>query len=339
MKRRVGALLVALAVAGCGRPAAAPATPAVAKLHLEPITDLAPAAGLRWLVALKPRELAANPALIPAIDRLVTSKRFATFAERNGVDIRAVGELVLAGYPETTLTLARATLDPAKVEAAWSGRMVHVDGRSLDRATTDPLANIVRSWGSVGTEREQIAIFGREAVGLELGRFGPLRAAELFAEGRLKRASPALRADPLLRTTALVGDAPVRAFAPGPFTGDLAAGLGGLLGAATAVAGAARVVEPVATGAGGHTGLAFTVLLTGAWGADAPVAADRLRAAFDVLAATSVGLLLGLSHPLAAARVSSTADMLELEVTLDAEALADGLRAATAATVEEIMER
>jgi hypothetical protein len=211
-----------------------------------------------------------------------------------------------------------------------------VDGRSIDRATTDPLAQVVRTWGSSGAEPEELVLLGREALGLAIGRSGPLRAAELFAMDRLKRASPALHAAPLDRAAALLGDAPVRAFAPGPFTGELASGLGGLMGAATAIAGRARVVDP---GGADRPSLAFAVVVLGAWGDEAHAAADRLLAAFGVLADSGIGRLLGLRSPVAPARVHASPEALTLEVTVDAYTLAAGLRDATGATVDAIMGR
>jgi hypothetical protein len=199
-----------------------------------------------------------------------------------------------------------------------------VDGRSIDRPTTDPLASIVRTWGSFGGDQEQLVLFGREALGLDIGRSDPLRAAELFAMERLKRASPALRTDPLRQAARLLGDAPLLAFAPGPFTGEAAGGLGGLLGAATAA---------------DRPGLAITVVLLGAWGNDGQAAADRLLSAFGVLADSGIGRLLGARSPIAPARVRASPEALTLEVTIDAFTLAAGLHDATGATVDAIMDR
>jgi hypothetical protein len=184
----------------------------------------------------------------------------------------------------------------------------------------------------VDGKRQQLAIFGREALALEQGSFGPLRAAEYFARGRLKRARPALLVEPLARLAALLGDAPLRVFAPGPFEGDQGKGLGGLLAGATAVGGAAVPHERDPDGA-----LAVRFIVTGAWGSDAGEAAKRLRAAFDLLASDPLGRLMGVDHPLEGPVAYGEAEALRLEVTVDALGVATGLRDATGATIEEVM--
>jgi hypothetical protein len=329
MNRRQVLALLAGALAACrGGPSATPDARSAPVLKLEPLVGLVPAAALVWLIDLQLHDLLANPVLAPAVSLLVPSDRFDAFAARHGgVDLRAVSRLVLAEYPDaTTLALARTPVQPGRVEAAFAARAVVVEGRAVE-------GGITRFWGSVGHDREQVAVFGTDGVGLERGRLGPLRAALYFAQGRLRKALPALAADPLARPAALLGEAPARAFAPGPFVGEWAAGLGGLLRATTAVAAAAA---PVGRGAG-KGALELRVLLMGAWGQDAPAAAGRLGAAFQLLASDPLGRLMALDHPLEEPRVSGDAEALRLEVVVDPLALARGLHDATAATIAEIM--
>ncbi len=330
-----------LLVACGGRGPKAPPGPTTPPLHTTPLTDLAPAASLVWLVDVRPRDIASHAELLPAIGELMPPERLRTFAAKNGgVDLLSVEELTVAAYPETVLWLARTPFDPNAVEAAFAARVVRVEGRSLDWADGDPLARIARTWGTAGTDRVQLALLGREAIAVEVGRLGPLRAAELLAEGRLKRASPALKASPLAEAAAQAGEAPLQAFAPGPFTGDLAKGLGGLLGASTAVGASARVVDAGVPGAGGKAeagALACRIVLLGAWGDDAPAAAERLLAAWTVLAESPLGRLTGIDRPVAPPRAVSERGALVLEVTVDARAVAHGLREATGASVDEIM--
>jgi hypothetical protein len=203
-----------------------------------------------------------------------------------------------------------------------------VDGRAIE-------GDVTRFWGTVGTEREQVAVVGGDAVGMERGRFGPLRAALYFAEGKLRRALPALRAEPLARAAALLnadGPAPLRAFAPGPFEGEWAGGVGGLLRGATAVAGAARPRERAPNGS-----LWISLVLTGAWDDQAPAAAERLRAVFGVFADDPLGRLMGLRQPLDGPRVSWEKDALRLDVVLDPLELGRGVHAATDAKMAEIL--
>jgi hypothetical protein len=329
MTRRGALALLAGALVGC-RPgaAAAPQGAPAPALKLEPLVGLAPAAGLIWLVDARPADLLALPAVVSAVSVVLPAERFDAFARRHGgVDLRRATELVVAGYEAATLALAHTPVEPGRVEAAFAARAAMVEGRAVEGGVT-------RFWGNVGGERQQVGVFGAEAVGLELGRLGPLRAAEYFAQGKLKRASPALSAEPLARVAALLGDAPARAFAPGPFTGPWAKGLGGLLGASTAAAIAAR---PVAGDQAPGGALDVQVLLAGAWGKDASAAAERLGASFQLLANDSLGRLMGLDHPLEEPRVSGDGEALRLGVLLGTVALARGLHAATDARITEIM--
>lgn len=323
--RREALALLAGALAACRGGAAATPEPPGAELKLEPLVGLAAAAGLAWLVDVRPAELLASPPVASAVSVVLPPDRFDAFAGRHGgVDLRLATELVVAGYDGATLALARAPVQPGRVEAAFGARAVVVEGRAVEGGVT-------RLWGSVGGERQQVGVFGARAVGLERGRLGPLRAAIYFAQGRLRRALPALSADPLARVAAVLGDAPVRAFAPGPFAGEWAKGLGGLLGAATAVGLAARPLKDRGSA------VDLQVLLTGAWGTDAPAAAERLAAAFQLLANDSLGRLMGVDHPLEEPRVSGDHEGLRLGVVLDLAALARGLHAATDARISEIM--
>lgn len=329
MTRRSALGLLLLAACG-GRGAIAPAGPRHSELKIEPLTDLVPAAGLLWLLDLRPQELMTSDAFRPALAEVVPDERFLAFASRHGgIDPRAATELVVAGYPDAALTIAQVRLDPGSVEAAFRARAISVDGRAIE-------GDVIRTWGMVGSDREQLAILGRDAAALEKGHLGPLRASIAFAEGKLHRSLPALRAEPLARAAELLGSASARAFAPGPFEGEWATGLGGLLRASTAAA--------VGAWPRGTANLFLRVVLLGAWGTEAPAAADRLRAAFDVLANDPLGKLMGMDHPAEAARTGHVLgegpqnnDGITLEVTLDALSLARGLQAATAGTVADIM--
>jgi hypothetical protein len=194
----------------------------------------------------------------------------------------------------------------------------------------------VRSAGSAKEEPQAVTVFGREALAFEQGKPGApptaIRIAEAFALGKLKRATPALHGAALARAADVLGDAPVRAFAPGPFTGETAQGLGGLLRASTAIAIAATPVR-------GSRRIAVRLVLTGAWGEDAPAAAERLAAAVHVLSESRFGKLFGLDRPSDGPRVRSAPEALVFEATYDADTLARGVHDAVEAEVDEIMRR
>jgi hypothetical protein len=130
--------------------------------------------------------------------------------------------------------------------------------------------------------------------------------------------------------------------------GDWGAGLGGLLGASTGLAVSLGTVEApdggaVPAGAAAETrpagapSLALRLVLTGAWGVDAPAAADRLGAAFQVLVEDPLARLTGLDHPLRDPATSATPDALALDVALDPVRMVTGVRAAMTAPVAGIM--
>ena len=323
-------LAVAFAVAACG-PSAPPAPPAPppVPLHLAPACDLVPAAGLTWLVEAKPRAIAQSVDLIPAIATIIPEDRFATFtATHGGVDPRQIEDLCVSHHKDVTLTIARAPIDPDKVIDTFERRSSRPPTRTV--LATNPV--VTRILGEVKDEKQGVIVFGREELALEQGGAGPLRAAEAFAFGKLRRAQPALRGAALSRAADVVGDAPLRAFAPGPFEGEAAQGLGGLLRAATAVA---ISVVPVR----GAARVAVRLVLTGAWGADAPSAGERLAAAVHVLSESVVGKLFGLDRPLEGPRVRTAPEALILEATYDAEVLARGVHDAVDAEVTDIMRR
>lgn len=322
------AATLAACATGCGpRPAPAPPPTPPVPLHLDPACDLVPSAGLDWVLEAHPRAVAEIPDLIPAISLVIPEARFATFARAHGgIDVRQITDLCVARYKDTTLTVARAPFDAAEVERTFAARVTHRGSRAIDI----PNPPVVRIWGEVNGEAQQLILFGRDAVVLEQGRQGPARASEAFARGRLHRAAPALQGAALSHVVQLAGDAPVRLFAPGPFEGDVARALGGLMRASTGVAATASFEGPPSR-------LALRIVLTGAWGKDAEAAGARLAAAAHVVSESPFGRLLGLERPVVAPRIHASADALVLDVTLDGLLLARGIHDALDAEVGEIM--
>lgn len=318
-------LVASLALAGCGgrAPPPAPATPPPVPLHLSPACDLVPGAGLAWLVELKPREIAQDPELIPVVGAVLGEDRFRAYAEAHGgVDLRQIQDLCFARYgTSATLASVHVPLDPARVEKAFVARTATPPTR------TAVLANppVIRLDGAPVGDAEHLLVFGREhlvlateGTGKTSVRSGPLRAAEAFALGRLKRSSPAVRTAGLAPVAALLGEGPVRVFVPGPFEGELANGLGGLLRASTGLGVAARPA-----GAGGR--ISVRVVVAGGFKEDAEAAAERLAASLHVLAETAFGRMLGLNRPLEGPTTRVAVDALVLDVTFD------GMKAATGA--------
>lgn len=348
MTKLAAALLASVLCLACGH--AAPPPPADHPLELGDAVDWAPAAGLQSIVVVQPKAVMAHAELLPPIADVLPNESFDVFKSRHaGIDPRELDEIVVASYgDDKSLVLARGVLDPAKLEAAFSDR-VTAPKRFVDQAG-GPLSTVLRFEGDANgprTTEHEMVVFGRQAVGYETEvlaqqesdetrprtHVGPLRAAELFAFGKLKKASPALRTAPLDVAAKLVGEGPVRVFFPGPFSGGTEQGLAGLLKAATAVGIAVRPESRP----DGKAALHVTLVLTGAWGEGAPQAAERLGAALTTMASSSLGRLCGVNQPLRGPDVRGQPDALFAEAVIDATLLGKGLHAAVASEVGEMM--
>jgi hypothetical protein len=328
-----------LTFACCGGAAAPKAD---VPLDLPKTVDLVPAAGLSVLVDAHPREILAHGELLPLVAQVFPEEQFRVFAERHaGVDPRQLEDLEVATYGDTTLVLGRGDFDPVRAERAFHDRSTHVLGRFVDRPG-GPVSTALRFEGSALTNdqpprelRTELVLLGRAVAGYEehagAARVGPLRASELFALRKLERARPALAAPPLDTTARALGEAPVRVFFAGPFEGEAAKGLGGLLQAATAVGIAVRPTPRV------PAALAITIVLMGAWKNDAAIAGERFAAAVSTILRSDFGRLCGAHEPIRGPDLEVGPDVLTVQVTLDAAHLAAGLRIATAPKIDEIM--
>ncbi len=280
----------ALVACGGGKPANPTSLPA-APLRTQPLTGLFPAAGLTWLVDALPASLMGNEAVARAVNRFVSEDRALKFRETHGgIDPRRATQLVVAQYGEDTRVYgANVALDPGRVERAFTQAATNVDARAADRAH-----GIVRVFGEVDGTRAQVLVLNRDAVALEVGHLGPVRAMEAFAQGKLTHAKPALAAMPLDTLSAEI-TSPLRAFFRGPFEGAGKKGLGGLLEAATGVG--VWLEPPDSAIPGGRARLGVLVHLGLADDTDPRVRegyAGRLRAALQAYGESAFGLLLGL---------------------------------------------
>jgi len=323
-----GALMM-LGLVACGPKVIVPPPPPPTPLHVEPACDLAPAAGVHWVIDAKPRHIAEIPDLIPAIGLVLPEDRLKMFsAAHGGMDLRQIKDLCIAQYKNAQLDVAVSPLDPDKVANAFDARLPEPSARAILNANP----KVLRLGGKVVEEDQQLLVFGVQAVALERGAPGPLRAAEAFAFGRLHKAQPALRGAALKRAAEVLGEAPIRAFAAGPFEGDVARGLGGILKATTAVGASAAWAQH-------NADLDIRVVLIGAWGEDGPAAAERLSASANVLSDSAVGRLFGFDKPIKSPRAHVEGDALVLEATVDGNALAKGLHDALDADVADIMRK
>ena len=330
MRLSLGAL-VALA-AGCATSAKPPievATP-LPPLVTHPVDALLAAAGLRWVVLVEPRTIASTPWLIPEIGSIVPEENFDRFEASSGLDLRQLPEAVVASYDEGELAsliyLARHRSQPRALERALRTRITAEAERAVDRP------DVIRVTGKIGVGSIAMAVVGPDLVGYQVGgntKRGPVRIASLYAQGALRRSPSAFAVDPLRSLSAHLGSAPLRAFAVGPFEGELQRGLGGLLAGATAVGG---VMKPTA-----REGLALTFAASGDFTSSGAEAESALLAAWNELAGTAFGKLYGLDHPMTPPTTSHADDAVLLAIELDPKMLAHGLAAATSARIDEIM--
>lgn len=319
---------------GCG-PGPLPAAPAAARLpplQLEPLASLIAAAGVRWVLFASPRELLGVPWIRRLVDVAVSGARFDRFAKTTGIDLRVLGDAIVVSHAPAAASAGDVIFylthhggDAQVIERSFRKRFTSGEKRAVDRP------DLVRVSGKVGNASEAAVFLGPDVAGFQDGGSmsrGPARIAALFAEGKLRRAHSVLAGEPLRSLAARLGAAPLAAYAPGPFEGELARGLRGLLGAATALGAVAR---PSA-----REGFLLTVAVTGDFTTSGPAASAELLAAWNELAASRFGHLLGLDAPVDPPAVTHASEVITLAVELSAKTLAEGLAQATATRVEDI---
>ena len=312
----------------CARAPAAPAThatrapPSPSALHQGPLSDFVPAASLRWLVLVKPREILSDPQLGPAILRIISSRRLDAFAEASGVDLRQVPHGAVAGFPYATLYLAEVQGAAAKLAREhFSERLVA--GAVTKRARP----NLLRITGVIGQTPETLLTIDDRVLAVAVGDPLPAKITEAYAEERLKSSPSALRGSALKTLPDLIASNAAVLVAPGPFSDEWRRAAGGLLESTVAVGIALRAI--------GHGKIAVTLCLSGAWQESADTAAHQLATAWTAFAQSSAGHLFTL-NPIAT--VSASPELLTLHVELQIEALVQGLKAAVMSDITGLLQ-
>lgn len=325
----IGAVLLALWLIACsGAPAPAPRDSDDAAA-VEPAPELAPrtlvdhvsAAGLRWMVVGRPRELAETPGTLRLLSPLFPETRLDAFAEGTGVDLRRTDSALVAGFDYGTLYMAstgqRSNLP---IEEKFALRLVK------GAVVTSPHPRIRRIRGvAAGVPRALVSIEHR-LVAVAIGDPTPARVVDAFARGKLKKSPSALEGAALSSLPSELHAAPVRFYAPGPFEREWLGGVRGLLATTRAVGIAARPM----TGERLHV----TIVLSGDYDELGPA---HLLDAWQDLATSNLGRLAGLDSPAAAPILSTVGDSLKLRVELHVRPLVDGIHHAVAAEVTEIL--
>lgn len=303
------------------RPALA-AKPPSKPLHRGPTTDYVSAAGLRWLVLTKPREVLADPELGPAIAELVSKTRFDAFAESSGVDLRQVPRATIAGFAYGTLYLSELP------EGAAANARERFAERLLNGALTkQPRPSLFRIAGIVGQTPETLVTVDDRLLAVAVGDPTPAKIVEAYAEERLKSSPSALHGSALSTLPDLANDNSAALLAPGPFADEWQAAAGGLLKSAVALGIAVRPL--------GNGRLSATVCVSGAWGETAEAAGTQLLSAWVTLAHSPSGELYGLNSD---AHVQSDTQLLTLTVELSLARLVRGLKAAVLSDIGSILD-
>jgi hypothetical protein len=263
-----------------------------------------------------------NPLTSRVIVGLTPHAGLDAFATASGVDLRRVPSALIAAFDYGTLYMASLpTGTAAEVRARFSERLV---AGAIDK---EPYPGMRRISGVIGQTPETLLTLDERTLAVAVGDPTPSRIVEAFARGRLKSSPTALRGS-ALRDMPSFGDAPLVAFAPGPFPDDWQRAANGLLGSALAVGAGIEPVDPAS--------IAITFILLGDFKADPERATSALAEAWQSLSQSSTGKLLGIDQG-EPPRISAEQAGLRMVCVLPVEPLIHGLRAAILTDVSEIL--
>ena len=311
---------IAIIGVGCSADHSARLGTIPAPLAAEAPLELLPAAGLRWLITAKPKELLGNEAFCSECSRLLPEQRLKAFALRTGIDLRAANFALLAGYDLTTVYGVSATgIAPAAIS---SFRERLRDGGRIARAHP----RVQRVTGTLGQTPQGLLTVGDHLALVTIGDLTLARVMEAFALGRLQRSPPALRGAALARLPATSADTVATLYVPGPFTGEWSQAVHGLLGSSDALS---VSLAPLPKGAA-----RFELELVGEF---PPDTLERSRAAWSELSDSTTGHLLGLDAPLRPAVIRNTAERVSFAIELETAPIAAGLHAAVSGEVWQIL--
>jgi hypothetical protein len=328
VRRSLFGLAALATLAACSSAPPPPPKPPLEPLPALPLDRYVPRAGLIWLLRASPRSIAQLSWLIPAIGRIIPEANFDGFREKLGFDLRQVPEAILTrhGDPLSCGTAyVRHNADAALLQKKLEKRLTSDIVRSEDRP------DLARVSGRLGTESRAFARIGGDVVVYQQGGLrgrGTARIATLYALQKLD-ARTALDGDPLGPLIARFGEAPAVAVALGPFEDEWKRAARGLLEVATAVGAGAR---PTARE---HVGL--SIALAGEFGDRGSEAADTLRDAWNDLASSGTGRVLGLDQPVETPVAAGTKSIATVSVELDVNRLTEGLRGLVAQDLDAIM--
>ena len=285
-----------------------------------------PAGGVDWVLMGKPRTLASNPELRTKLEPLLPASRLELYAKNTGLDLRNLPSALVAGFDLGTLYLAETDTDLTPATRAFSERLVNTPKLRQSHP------RLQRVSGVVGQTPQALLRFDGKLLAVAVGDTTTVRIVEAFALGRLERTARVLDGAALRSFREFGQDAPLLLLAPGPFEGKWMYGVQGLLAAATGVGIAATPI--------GGAFVDVVVAIDGPWQNETnpPEAVARMRRAWEELSTSSTGQLFGLHEPAESPSLGSQGDRVELKVRLRLLPIIDGLRAAVAADVWEMLD-
>jgi hypothetical protein len=325
---RLTITLLTLVLASCGDAAApkarAPESSKVARapLYRGSVLDYAPAAGLSWLLVLRPKRVLESAAVAENLELLIPEERWDAFEAATGIRVRDVPSAAVASYGMGTLYLAE--LPPGLAPTVRERFALRVTSEPI---LSEPRPGLSRIRGTAGGVPRVLVTLDDRLLAVAARDPTLARIVEAYAVGKL-RSPTVLRGAALAELPALEADTVAAFYAPGPFEGEWAGAARGLLGAATA----ARIA--ISDAQGGQ--VRATLTIAGEWPSE-PAPEQQLDDAFRDLIQSSTGKLLALERA-SDIRVSFRPPFLTLTANLPLAPIARGLRAAVIADVWEILE-
>lgn len=312
----------------CGAPAPPPAPPSAPEeepLLDGSLTDYVPAAGINWLLLGDPVRLSGNHQLVRTLEPLLPASRLDLYARHTKLDLRKLPHAAVVGFDLGVLYLAETDTDLTPATLAFAERLV------TEPEVKRPHAKLTRVSGVVGTTPQSLLQFDGKLLAVAVGDPTTVRIVEAFARKKLKRSPSVFQGVALKSFADFAAGAPLVFLAPGPFEGRWMFGGAGLLAAASAVG-----IRGTPTSDG--RALRVTVAIDGPWGEQGAEPVLWMEQAWQSLAESSTGRLLGFHEVSQAPVVRSSKDRITLDVELELAPIVHGLRAAVAADVWEMLD-
>jgi hypothetical protein len=276
------------------------------------------------MLAGRPKELASNPELLSESEAIIPSARLEAFTLSSGMRLRELSEGCIAGFDYGTLYLARVGTEVRAVRKSFEARLV------TDPVVRSSRPDLWRMTGLVANTPESLLTVDDDFVAISVGDPLLVRIVEGFATDRFRKSKPVLKGAAFAALPASFHGAPLRFYAPGPFTGPWAQAADGVL-ARTFAVGIGLTLQSTSA-------LHVSVVLTGAFGPDVQETQDRLRRAWQNLQASPVGHVLRLDQTLEPAVVSVQPEIATLEVSFATKSLVQGISAAVIQDVAQLMQ-